>query len=83
MWSSGIRQKKLKRLLRSEVGELARLLRKPSNAAPGMQSWLRRAQLENADSLLLVLSGDVPMIRAETLQSFVDHHRSAGPLVRF
>lgn len=40
-----------------------------------------REFLENADSTLLVLSGDVPMIRAETLERLVqkhDEHRGRG-----
>ena len=35
-----------------------------------------REFLETADSTLLVLSGDVPMIRAETLAALVQQHRS-------
>ena len=35
-----------------------------------------RGFLENEDSTLLVLSGDVPMIRAETLAALVQQHRS-------
>ena len=35
-----------------------------------------REFLENQDSTLLVLSGDVPMIRAETLAALVQQHRS-------
>jgi bifunctional UDP-N-acetylglucosamine pyrophosphorylase/glucosamine-1-phosphate N-acetyltransferase len=34
--------------------------------------------LENSDSLLLVLSGDVPLIRAETLRKLVAQHRESG-----
>jgi bifunctional UDP-N-acetylglucosamine pyrophosphorylase/glucosamine-1-phosphate N-acetyltransferase len=37
-----------------------------------------REALNNSDSTLLVLSGDVPLIRAETLSRFVEHHRSNG-----
>jgi bifunctional UDP-N-acetylglucosamine pyrophosphorylase/glucosamine-1-phosphate N-acetyltransferase len=33
-----------------------------------------REELENADSTLLVLSGDVPLVRSETLREFVDYH---------
>jgi len=36
-----------------------------------------RAELENARSTLLVLYGDVPLVRAETLAKFVAHHRSS------
>jgi bifunctional UDP-N-acetylglucosamine pyrophosphorylase/glucosamine-1-phosphate N-acetyltransferase len=35
-----------------------------------------RTFLENEDSTLLVLSGDVPMIRAETLAALVQQHRT-------
>ncbi|MDQ3667124.1 MAG: bifunctional UDP-N-acetylglucosamine diphosphorylase/glucosamine-1-phosphate N-acetyltransferase GlmU [Acidobacteriota bacterium] len=34
--------------------------------------------LQNSDSTLLVLSGDVPLVRIETLKTFVDYHRSTG-----
>ena len=39
---------------------------------------LRADALENSDSLVLVLSGDVPMIKAETLKNFIEHHNNAG-----
>jgi bifunctional UDP-N-acetylglucosamine pyrophosphorylase / glucosamine-1-phosphate N-acetyltransferase len=32
--------------------------------------------LKKNDSMLLVLSGDVPLVRLETLQTLVEHHRS-------
>src|SRR5215468_4202907 len=35
-----------------------------------------REYLENDDAVLLVLSGDVPMIRAETLASLIQLHRN-------
>ncbi|MDQ3798032.1 MAG: NTP transferase domain-containing protein, partial [Acidobacteriota bacterium] len=35
-----------------------------------------RRFLENEDSILMVLSGDVPMIRAETLAAIVSKHRT-------
>ncbi|MBA3356661.1 MAG: bifunctional UDP-N-acetylglucosamine diphosphorylase/glucosamine-1-phosphate N-acetyltransferase GlmU [Pyrinomonadaceae bacterium] len=34
--------------------------------------------LKDANSNLLVLSGDVPLVRVETLQKFVDYHRANG-----
>jgi len=34
--------------------------------------------LEDSKSTLLVLSGDVPLVRVETLQKFVDFHRANG-----
>jgi len=35
-----------------------------------------RPYLENEDSTLVILSGDVPMIRAETLAGLIQHHRT-------
>src|SRR5215813_4999309 len=37
-----------------------------------------RAELEGVDSTLLVLSGDVPLVRAETLSRFVDAHTASS-----
>ena len=37
-----------------------------------------RSVLEKSDSLVLVLSGDVPMIKLETLQKFIEHHNDSG-----
>ena len=37
-----------------------------------------RNVLEKSDSLVLVLSGDVPMIKVETLKNLIDHHNSAS-----
>ena len=34
--------------------------------------------LKDSSSILLVLSGDVPLVGVETLQSFVSHHRANG-----
>jgi bifunctional UDP-N-acetylglucosamine pyrophosphorylase/glucosamine-1-phosphate N-acetyltransferase len=37
-----------------------------------------REALSSADSTVLILSGDVPLIRAETLRLFLDQHRQSG-----
>ena len=37
-----------------------------------------REALKDSNSTLLVLSGDVPLVRVETLQKFVDFHRANG-----
>jgi bifunctional UDP-N-acetylglucosamine pyrophosphorylase / glucosamine-1-phosphate N-acetyltransferase len=34
--------------------------------------------LKDSDSTLLILSGDVPMVRVETLEKFIDFHRANG-----
>lgn len=61
-----------------EVGELAKFVTQTEQRGTGDAVMAARAQFENTNSLVLVLSGDVPMIRAETLKNFIDQHRSSG-----
>ena len=37
-----------------------------------------RDALENSDNTVLILSGDVPLIKAETLQHLIEHHAKTG-----
>ena len=62
----------------AEVGELAAAVLQAQQRGTGDAVQSARAQLENSDSLLLVLSGDVPLIKAETLQKLIEHHRASG-----
>jgi bifunctional UDP-N-acetylglucosamine pyrophosphorylase/glucosamine-1-phosphate N-acetyltransferase len=64
--------------VRSEIGELASFAVQAQQRGTGDAVESARSQLENSDSLVLLLSGDVPMIRAETLQNLVEHHRASG-----
>ena len=61
----------------AEVGELASAVLQAQQRGTGDAVESARSQLENSDSLLLVLSGDVPLIKAETLQKLIEHHRAA------
>ncbi|HEX2270163.1 MAG TPA: NTP transferase domain-containing protein, partial [Pyrinomonadaceae bacterium] len=58
------------------VGELASFVVQEKQRGTGDAVESARGRLENSDSLLLVLSGDVPLIRAETLRNLIEHHRS-------
>ena len=60
------------------VGELASFAVQAKQRGTGDAVESARSLLENSDSLLLVLSGDVPLIRAETLKTLIDHHRDSG-----
>lgn len=62
----------------AEVGELASFAIQEKQRGTGDAVESARRLLENSDSLLLLLSGDVPMIRAETLQKLIEHHRATG-----
>jgi bifunctional UDP-N-acetylglucosamine pyrophosphorylase/glucosamine-1-phosphate N-acetyltransferase len=62
----------------AEVGELASFAMQAKQRGTGAAVESARNQFENSDSLLLVLSGDVPLIKAETLQKLVEQHRATG-----
>ena len=62
----------------AEVGELATAVLQAQQRGTGDAVESARSQLENSDSLLLVLSGDVPLIKAETLRKLIEQHRATG-----
>ena len=62
----------------AEIGELASFVVQQKQRGTGDAVESARSLLENSDSLVLVLSGDVPMIRVETLQKLIDHHNNTG-----
>lgn len=62
----------------AEAGELARFVTQAQQRGTGDAVESARSVLESTDSLVLILSGDVPMIKAETLRRFIDHHNNAG-----
>jgi bifunctional UDP-N-acetylglucosamine pyrophosphorylase / glucosamine-1-phosphate N-acetyltransferase len=68
----------VEKAVRNEGEDLAEFVTQMEQRGTGDAVMAARAQLENRDSLVLILSGDVPMIRAETLQNFIDHHRFSG-----
>lgn len=60
----------------AEVGELASFAIQAKQRGTGDAVESARKQLEDSDSLVLLLSGDVPLIRAETLRKLIEHHRA-------
>ena len=60
------------------VGEKATFVVQAKQRGTGDAVESARSQLENSDSLLLLLYGDTPAIRTETLQKLIDHHRETG-----
>jgi len=62
----------------AEVGELASFAIQAKQRGTGDAVESARSQLEHSDSLVLVLSGDVPLIKLETLRKFIEHHYSAA-----
>ena len=58
------------------IGDLGEFVKQTEQRGTGDAVMAARSQFAGRDSLLLVLSGDVPLIRQETLESFIDNHRS-------
>ena len=62
----------------AEVGGLASFVVQAKQRGTGDAVESARSILENSNSLVLVLSGDVPMIKLETLQKLIEHHNNSG-----
>ncbi len=74
----GHQAEEVERATLAEVGELASFVVQEKQRGTGDAVESARSLLENSDSLVLVLSGDVPMIRVETLQKLIEIHNGAG-----
>lgn len=74
----GHQAEEVERAVLAEVGELATFVLQAKQRGTGDAAECARGVLENSDSLVLVLYGDVPMIKTETLRKFIEHHNSAG-----
>lgn len=56
----------------------ATFVRQEQQRGTGDAVMSARGALKDSNSTLLVLSGDVPLVRVETLQKFIDHHHAKG-----
>jgi bifunctional UDP-N-acetylglucosamine pyrophosphorylase / glucosamine-1-phosphate N-acetyltransferase len=70
----GHQAEEVEQIVREELGDLAAFALQAQQRGTGDAVEAARALLENSDSVLMVLSGDVPMIRWETLRKLLDHH---------
>ncbi len=68
----------VEKVVRASLRELATFALQKNQRGTGDAVNAARELLENSDSLLVVLSGDVPLIRTETLQKLVEHHTSTN-----
>src|SRR5437763_8427669 len=67
----------VKEAVRAELGEGGALfVTQAEQRGTGDAVYAAREALGDADSTLLVLSGDVPLVRAETLGSLIHQHRT-------
>jgi bifunctional UDP-N-acetylglucosamine pyrophosphorylase / glucosamine-1-phosphate N-acetyltransferase len=67
----------VKAAVETEPGnEQARFVTQTEQRGTGDAVMAARDALANANSTLLILSGDVPLVRAETLRTLIEKHRS-------
>lgn len=74
----GHQAEEVERAVLAEVGGLASFVIQEKQRGTGDAVKSARSVLENSDSLVLVLSGDVPMIRVDTLKKLIEQHNSTG-----
>jgi bifunctional UDP-N-acetylglucosamine pyrophosphorylase/glucosamine-1-phosphate N-acetyltransferase len=68
----------VERVVQNELGDLAEFVLQTEQRGTGHAVIAAREQLADRDSLVLVLSGDVPLIRSETLEGFIENHKASG-----
>lgn len=74
----GHQAKEVEEVVRAEIGERANFVVQKEQRGTGDAVEAARDLLSESESVLLILSGDVPLIRADTLNSFIHNHRSGG-----
>jgi bifunctional UDP-N-acetylglucosamine pyrophosphorylase/glucosamine-1-phosphate N-acetyltransferase len=74
----GHQAEEVERVVRDEVGGLAAFALQAEQKGTGDAVESARQLLENSDSILVILSGDVPMIKSETLHKLVEQHRDTN-----
>ena len=74
----GHQAEEVERAALAEAGDLVRPVLQAQQRGTGDAVESARSELENSDSLVLILSGDVPMIKTDTLRKLIDHHNNAG-----
>jgi bifunctional UDP-N-acetylglucosamine pyrophosphorylase/glucosamine-1-phosphate N-acetyltransferase len=67
----------VEKAVNAEAGALAEFVTQTEQRGTGDAVMAAKAQLANSDSLVLVLPGDVPLIRAETLKALINNHTSS------
>ncbi|HKB68386.1 MAG TPA: bifunctional UDP-N-acetylglucosamine diphosphorylase/glucosamine-1-phosphate N-acetyltransferase GlmU [Pyrinomonadaceae bacterium] len=73
----GHQASEVQRAVETEVGDRAAFVMQTEQRGTGHAVMAAQSQLEDSDSLLLILSGDVPLIRQATLEDFVSQHRTS------
>ena len=74
----GHQAEEVERVVLEAVGEKASFVVQAKQRGTGDAVESARSRLADSDSLLVVLYGDMPLIRTETLQKLIAHHGEAG-----
>ncbi|MGH9927803.1 MAG: bifunctional UDP-N-acetylglucosamine diphosphorylase/glucosamine-1-phosphate N-acetyltransferase GlmU [Pyrinomonadaceae bacterium] len=74
----GHQANEVERAVQTEAGDKAAFVTQTEQRGTGDAVMAAQSQLENSDSLVLVLSGDVPLIRAATLKNFIQQHQASA-----
>ena len=67
----------VERAVQNEMGDLAGFVMQTEQRGTGHAVMAARAQLADSNSLVLLLPGDVPLIRSETLKAFIENYKSS------
>ena len=71
----GHQAEEVKTAVNSELGSPAQFVNQSNQLGTGDAVAAARNELAKANSSVLILSGDVPLVRAETLQELIKKHR--------
>ena len=74
----GHQSAEVEKAVEAEVGSRAEFVTQEQQRGTADAVQAARGQLENRDFLLVILSGDVPLLKAETLEHLIAKHRSSG-----
>lgn len=74
----GHQANEVERAVKTEVGDLSAFVTQREQRGTGDAVMAAQSQLEDSDSLVLILSGDVPLIRQATLEDLISQHRSSN-----
>jgi bifunctional UDP-N-acetylglucosamine pyrophosphorylase/glucosamine-1-phosphate N-acetyltransferase len=74
----GHQAQEVEQVVLDAVGEKASFVVQAKQRGTGDAVESARSRLENSDSLLVVLYGDMPLVRAETLSKLIAHHRETA-----
>ena len=74
----GYQAEEVEQAVLKEIGELATFVMQAEQHGTGHAVECARHLLEDSDSLVLILYGDGPLIRPETLRKFIEHHGNSG-----